>query len=241
VDLLGHLRANDERISEEVARKIFRQIVIGVRHLHAANVIHRDLKLENVMVYGPASDPKIKIVDFGWSKDVGPGMSLAKSMAGSEQYACPEIKDPSKRHHDFRADLWSMGVLLFVMLTEAFTEAVRAAGTQAVVTQQEIDSQIRAVPDLSEGARSVILGLLRIQPTERTSLEVLLEDPWLAIDAVATPCSSPPSIDEPSGKVRRIMEMGFTRSRVEVALGSTHGDVQAAVDKLIGQSHQYFK
>ena len=86
------------------------QIVIGIGKLHENGVIHRDLKLENIMV---SANGYLKIVDFGLAKMLGPE-EVANSFCGTAEYFAPEMIN--KTGHDFTVDWWAVGILIFEML-----------------------------------------------------------------------------------------------------------------------------
>lgn len=171
-------RQRSEPLKEHEVLDIFRQLVDGIQHLHSEAIIHRDLKLENVLVVQEGNSRnkfKVKITDFGLSKEVGDGMSAACSIVGSPKYVAPEVL--ALGTHDFKADLWSLGILLFVLLGNRFpfdgnTQAARE-------TQDEIDAELCKLP-VSDAARSIVLGLLRIKAEERLSLEALANHEWLS-------------------------------------------------------------
>ncbi|KAJ8412840.1 hypothetical protein AAFF_G00104220 [Aldrovandia affinis] len=85
------------------------ELICGLQFLHRNGVIHRDVKLDNVMLGG---DGYIKIVDFGLCRDNMLGDKRANIFCGSEYYIAPE-----NREYSFAVDWWSFGVLLFEMLT----------------------------------------------------------------------------------------------------------------------------
>lgn len=126
-DLFGALAARapapkaPSPLQEREASFIFWQLIEGLDFLHRQGVIHRDLKLENVLVAserreGPYVLYDVKISDFGLSKSIGVGQANHSSV-GTMRYAAPEVLEPDPtRSYDFRADLWSLGVLLYVLL-----------------------------------------------------------------------------------------------------------------------------
>lgn len=179
-------RRGSEPLKEHEVRCIFRQLVDGIAHLHNEAIIHRDLKLENVLVVQEGSSKKefkVKITDFGLSKEVGDGISAACSSVGSPKYVAPEVI--AQGTHDFKADLWSLGILLFVLLGNRFPfDGNSQAAKEA---QEEIDAELFRLP-VSEPARSVLLGLLRIQADARLTLEQLKQHEWLSsASSVASP------------------------------------------------------
>ena len=107
--LLDYVRGR-KRIGEAEARKFLYQTLAGLKFCHTNNIIHRDMKLENLLL---DEDLNIKIIDFGLSAIVVPGKRL-RVHCGSPSYAAPEIV--SRRDYDGPpVDVWSLGVVLFAM------------------------------------------------------------------------------------------------------------------------------
>lgn len=108
--LLEHVRDHD-CLAERRARFIFRQIIQGIDFLHNNGIIHRDLKLENIML---TTTDKIKIIDFGfacfWDKDI-----KINTFCGSLHYVSPEIINATP-YKGPEIDIWSIGVVLYSML-----------------------------------------------------------------------------------------------------------------------------
>ncbi|KAL4472911.1 hypothetical protein ABPG72_007788 [Tetrahymena utriculariae] len=102
-------------LEEKDAVDIFLQILNGFQSIHEKGIIHRDLKLENVLI----QDGIIKIADFGLAKKLenSPNSTkehLARSFCGTKAYLAPEVL--MGNYYDYKVDIWSLGVLLFVML-----------------------------------------------------------------------------------------------------------------------------
>ena len=88
-DLLDHLTLN-VRLPEYQARDIYRQVIRGLEYIHSRGVIHRDIKLENIMMDKKRS--RVVIADFGLSNVMRAGKVL-RTRCGTEEYAAPELLD----------------------------------------------------------------------------------------------------------------------------------------------------
>jgi serine/threonine protein kinase len=159
-------------LDDRQCRRYLRDILLGLDYLHSRNITHRDIKPENVLV---DNDGVAKLADFGLSREITPDRLLS-TPCGSIAYCAPELLD-LKEYDGRRADLWSLGVLLYAMC------AGRLPWTS--YNQVEMAAQIRscrfATPMLaSGGAKRMISGLLTRDPESRPSIAELLQDPWLA-------------------------------------------------------------
>ncbi len=113
---------NHGLIEPEQAKSITLQLCDALQEVHAANVVHRDIKPENVVfTANPGSFPTVKLVDFGIAKEIAFGSRPRRSgtqTVGSPKYMAPEQHQASQ-WVDHRADIWSLGAVLFEMLTGA--------------------------------------------------------------------------------------------------------------------------
>ena len=96
---------------EASAARIFKQIMNAINYLHSMNIAHRDLKPENIMMTKNDS-LDLKIIDFGFAITIPPG-KREKSMVGTPYYIAPEVL---KRNYNEKCDIWSMGVILYILL-----------------------------------------------------------------------------------------------------------------------------
>ncbi|CAH0478507.1 unnamed protein product [Peronospora belbahrii] len=170
-NLLEHAPRN--RLPEVMAQQLFLQCVRGVQFLHAHGIAHRDLSLENVFYCRGVC----KIGDFGLSTDAplrGKG-----EVVGKAYYMAPEVVNQEK-YDAFAADMWSLGIMLFIMLTGSPLTSNASRDNKAFLAFCELG--VAKVIDswgLSDRISPTTVGLLgkllRLNPVERPTAEELLE------------------------------------------------------------------
>jgi len=107
VSLWQHLQLSEGKtIDEEQARLIFRQVIEGLNYLHAQNIYHRDIKLENILI---GERNQVKIIDFGFGISTDP-KEMLRVQCGTPKYMAPEILQ-RQQYHGSPADIWAAGVL----------------------------------------------------------------------------------------------------------------------------------
>lgn len=99
--------------SETIAAGLFKQIMLAIAYCHSQNICHRDLKPENILMATKEDSSQIKIIDFGLSQIFKGKMTLK---VGSSFYVAPEVL---KGSYDEKCDIWSVGVILYLMLSGA--------------------------------------------------------------------------------------------------------------------------
>lgn len=102
----------DQRLPEDACKVIFKQLILGVGYMHVKGYVHRDLKLDNLLM--DVDTKQVKIIDFGFSLQSKPDQKLTVH-CGTPHYMCPDIvkKVP---YNGFAADIWASGVILYIIL-----------------------------------------------------------------------------------------------------------------------------
>jgi len=160
-----------KKLSEKRARSLFRQLVSAFAHIHSRNIVHRDLKAENILL---DENLDIKIIDFGLSNFFTPSQ-LLKTPCGSPSYAAPELI----RKVDYdgpAADIWSLGVNLYVLVTGVLP----FKPTDLVNLYDKVLKGEYETPDyLSNDCKDLLSKMLVVDPKERITIEGIMAHPWV--------------------------------------------------------------
>jgi calcium-dependent protein kinase len=165
------------RFQEGQAAFILSQILMAISYCHSKNIIHRDLKPENIMIVNREKNGglQVKIIDFGNAKIFDKEHSENKYV-GSSYYMAPEV---IKRNYDEKCDLWSCGVILYILLTgKPPFDGIDDDEIVESVKEGEFDRESFPYISLSEEAKDLIDRLLTYDPSERISSEEALQHPW---------------------------------------------------------------
>lgn len=167
----------EEAFSEEDVKRLMRQILKGVAFLHQNNVVHLDLKPQNILLTSSCPLGDIKIVDFGLSRMISSHQELREIM-GTPEYVAPEILNYEPI--STATDMWSIGVLAYVMLTgiSPFLGEDKQE-TFLNISQLNVSYTEEELQQLDQDALSFIQSLLRKQPQDRATAEQCLKHPWL--------------------------------------------------------------
>ncbi|CAK9054736.1 unnamed protein product [Durusdinium trenchii] len=170
-DVLGMRRF----LPETQASDVFRQIAEGLHYIHMRDIAHRDLKPENVLVLDrswedPNIVPQVKLADFGHSKVVDDIFTRTPSNVGTPLYMAPEaftLETLDER----AADLWSLGVLLFVILLGRCPFDGSGAELQDAIQKGEFSFYHDDMPPPSPDAQSLVRALVKLEPRRRATLD----------------------------------------------------------------------
>ena len=169
-DLLNYVRKR-KKLDEDIAKYLFKQLVEGLGYLHARNILHRDIKLDNILLDGKGM---VKIADFGVSKQVKPG-EIMREQCGTPAYIAPEIiRD--RGYQGFKADMWSAGVVLYAML---YGTVPFKANNMQDLHKLILQAKYNLKDEISEGAKSLLRALLEPDPVKRFTIKEVLNHPWM--------------------------------------------------------------
>ncbi|XP_071790240.1 serine/threonine-protein kinase D1-like isoform X2 [Asterias amurensis] len=163
------------RLDERVTRFLISQILIALKYLHIKNVVHCDLKPENVLLSSEGDFPQVKLCDFGFARIIGE-KSFRRSVVGTPAYLAPEVL--RSKGYNRSLDMWSVGVIIYVSLS----------GTFPFNEDEEITDQIHNAAfmfppnpwdEISDDAVDLIKNLLQVKLRKRYTADKSLAHPWL--------------------------------------------------------------
>ncbi len=114
VDLYVYMEKRAFKISETRACTIIHSLATALYYLHSYGIIHRDLKLDNIMTVDETEDCEVKLVDFGLSKIVGPKETCTEPY-GTLGYAAPEVL--RRIPYGKEVDIWGLGIISYILMT----------------------------------------------------------------------------------------------------------------------------
>lgn len=184
-------------LSETQARNLFADIVKAVTFMHSNRIVHRDLKLENIL-FAQKHTSNVKIIDFGFAARIS-SKRLMDTPCYTLEYAAPEIL--SNQKYSEACDLWSLGVILYTLLCghtpfQRRNESQDAHEIRERIKRASIDTDSSAWQSLNKSAKDLIRSLLTVLPSKRMKLSNILDSGWF--DAPVNSHSSATEIIESS-------------------------------------------
>jgi len=176
VPLITWLEQQGYLASEATARGIVLDIAKALAYLHDRGVIHRDVKLENVMVERRAGRLRARLIDYGLSCFVGPGQKETEPV-GTLKYAAPEVI--ARTGYTSQADCWSLGVILYILLqgkVPFFGDSEQQVAYR--IQHKRLDFTSSKWGSFSPSCREVLAGLMRRREAKRLSAEEVLKSEW---------------------------------------------------------------
>ena len=186
------------KLSEKTAKFLFKQIIEGIEYIHSKNIVHRDIKLENILI-----DLKnnIKICDFGIGKILNNKNEKLYDQSGTLMYMAPEILLNKKKGFEaFPIDLWSCGICLYIMLSGTIPFSINNNNNNnnynnnnnnynndsnnnerdsRILQYNIINNEPKSINNISIEAIDLIMGLLNKDPKKRYNIYQVLNHPWL--------------------------------------------------------------
>ncbi|KAJ3023797.1 Serine/threonine-protein kinase par-1 [Thoreauomyces humboldtii] len=194
-DLYELITLHPASLTPPFVRRVFRELCSAVAYLHARQICHRDLKIENILV---DSEGGVKVTDFGLAVRFDPNVPL-EERCGSEEYAAPELIQ-ALPYDGRQIDIWALGIILFTLLTGELPFSVRPGERPRRMFHRIARGDFRFPAHapgrrhISDQARDLVRKLLTTNPAKRITMDAIRSHPYLTgRDIVLEPREPPAS------------------------------------------------
>ena len=159
------------KLCEKTAKILYRQLIQGIKYIHSKGIVHRDIKLENILL---DLNNIVKICDFGVGKLTQKGQKLM-DQCGTPVYMAPEIIK-GDGYEGFPVDVWSSGVALYIMLSGNIPfNRDKTHDLQSAI----VNLPYKKIDDISDNANDLLKNILEKDPNKRFTPDQILEHPWM--------------------------------------------------------------
>ncbi|XP_045681565.1 serine/threonine-protein kinase 33 isoform X1 [Phyllostomus hastatus] len=182
---LKEILSKKGHFSENETRWIIQSLASAIAYLHNNDIVHRDLKLENIMVKSSFIDANnemnlnIKVTDFGLAvKKHGGSEAMLQTTCGTPMYMAPEVINAHDYSH--QCDIWSIGVIMYILLCgEPPFMASSEEKLFELIRKGELHFDDPVWDSISDCAKSVLKQLMKVDPAHRITAKELLDNQWL--------------------------------------------------------------
>ncbi|CAD8111539.1 unnamed protein product [Paramecium sonneborni] len=162
-------------LNESEIKSIFIEILKGIKYLHSNRIVHRDLKIDNILI---TENNVVKIADFGFAKYFTQG-DILTSYCGTPATMAPEVLNQEK--YDYKCDIWSLGVILYYMIYRKYHWNTKIKSLQDL--QKELQNFKIIFDDnrfnLSQSGKDLLFRMLESNQQKRIDYDELFSHPWL--------------------------------------------------------------
>ncbi|XP_028818690.1 MAP/microtubule affinity-regulating kinase 4 isoform X5 [Denticeps clupeoides] len=218
------------RMKEKEARAKFRQIVSAVHYCHQKNIVHRDLKAENLLL---DADSNIKIADFGFSNEFTLGNKL-DTFCGSPPYAAPELFQ-GKKYDGPEVDIWSLGVILYTLVSGSLPFDGQ---NLKELRERVLRGKYRVPFYMSTDCEGILRKFLVLNPAKRCTLEQIMKDKWMNAGYEGDelkPHIEPEEDYNDASRIEVMVGMGYSRDEIKDALTTQKYNEVTATYLLLGK------
>ena len=182
------------KVSEKTAKLLYRQIILGIKYMHQQGIVHRDIKLENILI---DLNNNIKICDFGIGRVLSSPEQPLFDQCGTPMYIAPEILLCSKEkgYKGFPVDIWSSGIVLYILLSGTLPFSFKNSSSSLSESNESnlsednnnntelqysiINKEPKEIENISKEAEDLLKKILKKNPEKRITCEEILNHPWM--------------------------------------------------------------
>jgi serine/threonine protein kinase len=177
-DLFKYLDVRNWEINEDRARTLSHELATAIFYLHSYGIVHRDLKLENIIMSDDTEKAHLKLLDFGLSQFLGPSQT-ANDPFGTITFVAPEILQ--QKPYGQKIDIWSLGVITYILLTGSQPfDADEDSEIARQIIKENPDYSSSTFGSVSKDGLDFVKACLTKDQAKRPSIQEMLDHAWMA-------------------------------------------------------------
>lgn len=178
--LVSGLKNQKAGYDESMAATLVEKILSAILYCHHHGIVHRDIKLDNIIFESKAKDAELKLIDFGFASAVEPGNEVMTAHLGTPSYMAPELWLRESTGYDSSVDMWAIGASAYMLLsgTRPFHSSDKHEKARMIV-EDELAFPSYLWKQVSEDARDFCTCLMQKHPKDRLSASEALKHPWI--------------------------------------------------------------
>jgi len=207
--------AESGHLTEHHTAQIMKQICAALDYIHQFGYIHRDIKPENVLCVNKEFPLDVKISDFGLAAPTEEGVITEKGLIGTPGYVAPEMI--LKKPYGPAVDMWSVGVLLYIMLSGKMPFYGRD-DIQCLnrIAKGEYSMEGKEWAKISAEAKSLVKALLQLEPSKRLTARTVMYHPWMETASDVVIGNDLSGIHSARRKFKRAVNIAIMLNRLKV-------------------------
>ncbi|CAF0968300.1 unnamed protein product [Adineta steineri] len=229
------LLIREKRLSEPKAKEKFHQLVLAVEYIHSKNIVHRDLKAENLLL---DSRGNIKVADFGFANIFQPNSKL-QTFCGSPPYAAPELYQ-CLPYSPEKVDVWSLGILLYVFVCGHLPFD---SNNLAELRKRVLSGHFRLPFYISSDCSSLISHMLNVDPNQRYTINDIKKHRWFVLNDtdvsdLTSQTQSTVNCQLTNAILDHAESLGYNRTQILNSVNGNSYDSDAAIWHLLLEKFQ---
>lgn len=178
--LVSRMRTHRNGYGEEAAATLVEKMLSAIMYCHHHGVVHRDIKLDNMIYEDEREDAELKLIDFGFAKGVQPGAEIMWDQLGTPSYMAPELWSERESAYDSSVDMWALGVVAYMLLSgqRPFHSADKREKAR-MIRHDPLRFPEKQWAHISQDAQEFCSALMKKKPSERLSASEAVKHPWI--------------------------------------------------------------
>jgi len=178
--LVSRMKRHSHGYGERAAATLVEKMLSAVVYCHHNGIVHRDIKLDNFIYENEAEESELKLIDFGFAAEVGPGREQMWDQLGTPSYMAPELWSDHQKEYDSSVDMWALGVVTYMLLSgkRPFHHQDRKEKAR-MIKHDPLKFPGHEWERISAEAKDFCQQLMQKNPKDRMPASAAIKHPWI--------------------------------------------------------------